>query len=203
MIIRHAEKPGVYNGHSYAGINACGMEDQESLITLGWERAGGLATLLAPATGHFQNPALCTPVAIYAADPADSKGKEPSQRPYQTVSALADKLGLVVMANFAKESYAEMIGDVLAREDPGAILIGWQHEDILPATASADSIVTELLKQTHTPANTLPGLPRQPWPGDRYDMVFVFDRPTGRGPFTAFTQVPQLLLAGDSSTPLP
>jgi len=30
-------------------------------------------------------------------------------------------------------------------------------------------------------------------------MVLVLDRPSGTGPFTAFTQVPQMLLAGDTS----
>jgi hypothetical protein len=31
----------------------------------------------------------------------------------------------------------------------------------------------------------------------RYDLVFVFDRPSGRGPITGFTLFPQQLLAGD------
>ena len=35
------------------------------------------------------------------------------------------------------------------------------------------------------------------WPGERYDLVWVLDRPSGRGPIVSFTQVPQLLLAGD------
>jgi len=42
-------------------------------------------------------------------------------------------------------------------------------------------------------------LPAGSWPDSRYDMVLVFDRPSGAGPFTAFTQVPQMLLARDTS----
>ena len=203
MIIRHAEKPGVYNGQSFSGINAYGFADDESLVTLGWERAGGLANLLAPSHGPVEDAALATPCAIYASDPADQDGKEPSQRPYQTISALAAKLDLVAHTMFAKMSVADMVCNLLARQDAGAILISWQHELILPVSPTAASIVTELLQQTATPADSLPGVPTVPWPADRYDLVFVFDRPSGSGPFIAFTQVPQLLLAGDSPALIP
>jgi len=161
---------------------------------------GGLANLK---VGPFETSALCTPSAIYASDPADQEGKEPSQRPYQTISALAAKLNLVVNTLFGKLSYSGMITNLLGRQDPGAILISWQHELNLPAAPTAGSIVTELLQQTNTPADSLPGLPTVPWPGDRYDLVFVFDRSAGSGIFTAFTQVPQLLLAGDSTALIP
>jgi hypothetical protein len=33
----------------------------------------------------------------------------------------------------------------------------------------------------------------------RYDLIFVFDRPSGSGPITRFTMVAQQLLAGDGS----
>ena len=98
MILRHAEKPGMYNGQSFSGVQASGVADVESLTTFGWERAGGLANLFAPSHGCFENAALCTPCAIYASDPADQDGIEPSQRPYQTISALAAKLDLVALS---------------------------------------------------------------------------------------------------------
>jgi hypothetical protein len=34
----------------------------------------------------------------------------------------------------------------------------------------------------------------------RYDLVFVFDRPSGSGAITGFTLFPQRLLAGDEAT---
>ena len=44
MVIRHAEKPDRYNGKAYSGVNAigttCGSDGEESLVTIGWERAG-------------------------------------------------------------------------------------------------------------------------------------------------------------------
>ena len=74
----------------------------------------------------------------------------------------------------------------------GVVLIAWQHQEI-PA------IGAHLLKHTGTTGIVLP----TSWPEDRYDLVWVFDRPTGSGPITAFTQVPQLLLAGDRDSVLP
>jgi hypothetical protein len=57
------------------------------------------------------------------------------------------------------------------------VLVSWEHKAI-------HQIVTGL------------GGPRSPdWPDDRFDMVFVLDR-TGAG--WDLTQVPQMLLAGDS-----
>jgi hypothetical protein len=68
----------------------------------------------------------------------------------------------------------------------GVALIAWQHQDI-PA------IGHHFLKHTGTSALTIPAS----WPDERYDLVWVFDRPSGSGPIISFSQVPQLLLAGD------
>ena len=200
MIIRHAEKPGTYDENEYKGINAFGEHDKESLITLGWERAGGIANVFDPTT----HPKLATPDFIYASNPAIHHDMEPSQRPYQTISALAGKLNVQPNTSFPESHYRHMVTAVLAlhvAQNTCTVLIAWQHEDILPKESSSDSIVSELLKQTKT--GNLPGVPTGPWPEDRYDMVFVFDRPNGNGPLTGFTQVPQLLLAGDSMVPIP
>ena len=211
MIIRHAEKPGTYNGAAYLGIDAQGHHDTESLVTIGWERAGGIANLFHPTNNSFQDAALATPGIIYAADPAVKSmhknddltdNDEPSQRPYQTISALAAKMALPadkLITTFKKKHFADMVTSALSAS--GTVLISWQHEDILPKNPGDDCIVAELLQQTSTPSD-LP-IPSGPWPGSRYDMVFVFDRPSGSGPFTAFTQVPQMLLAGDTSTLFP
>lgn len=199
MIIRHAEKPGTYGGSEYGGINLLGGSDNESLITLGWERAGGIASLFNPTNGQFQNAELAVPNFIYASNPATAGGKEPSQRPYQTISALAARLKLTPNTTFDKDHYKHsdgMVASVLAQS--GTVLISWQHEDIWQGPGQ-DSVLNELLKKTGT-AN-FSNLPTQPWPGSRYDMVFVLDRPSGTGVFTAFTQVPQMLLAGDSTAP--
>lgn len=209
MIIRHAEKPGVYNNNNYLGIDALGTPDPDSLITLGWERAGGVANLFAPTNKKFQNSELATPDLIYAASPIITTAAQPngstdedapSQRPYQTISALAAKLGLSsqhLITTFKKNDYRHMVKHALGQK--GTVLISWQHQDILPKKKGDDCVMHELLKQSDTPKHSLP-VPPGPWPGDRYDMVFVLDRPSGKGAFTSFTQVPQLLLAGDKDT---
>ncbi len=203
MIIRHAEKPGTYNGIEYAGNNAFGASDAESLVSFGWQRGGGIANLLFPTNGQFQNPDLAAPDFIYASNPATVGKKEPSQRPYQTIAALGAKIGLVPNTSFDKDAFKHsdgMVANVLAQstnKQSCVVLISWQHEDILPKTPGDECIVHELVKRTQS--EVLQGLPSGAWPGARYDMVFVFDRPSGVGPFTGFTQVPQMLLAGDST----
>ncbi len=200
MIIRHAEKPGTYDGIDYRGVNPSGAEDKESLVTLGWERAGALATLFSPPWGPGGT-RLSVPGSVFAADPADkskpdAKGHkaddEPSQRPYQTVSAVAAKLGLRIDTRFAKDKFKAMVGAALGYD--GAVLISWQHQDI-------PHLARHILKHTGTPGNWFP-VP-DTWPGDRYDLVWVFSRPAGLGPMTAVHQVPQMLLAGDKDTVIP
>jgi len=65
----------------------------------------------------------------------------------------------------------------------GVVLIAWQHQDI-PAIGNA--IVGN--------KTTVP----QTWPGDRFDVAWVFTAKRGDG--YSFSQVPQMLLAGDQST---
>ncbi len=199
MIIRHAEKPNPKIPLSPTGIDINGNPDPKSLIVQGWERAGGIANLFDPSNGSFQNAELATPNFIYASSNANNA----SQRPMETVSALVAKLGFsspkTYITSFTEEEYAGNTGMVNnALSQNGVVLISWQHQDILldPKNGSTDSIVNELLTQSGT--TSLNNIPPGPWPSDRFDMVFVFDRPTGSGVFTNFTQVPQMLLAGDA-----
>jgi len=81
------------------------------------------------------------------------------------------------------------------------VLISWQHEDIpLQAEGGVPGISQYILTATGT-ARTL-GVPTS-WPKAadgvaRYDLVWVFDRPSGTGPITKFTQFAQMLLPGDA-----
>ena len=213
MVIRHAEKPGTYNSQSYSGVAAlgdtCGKAGDESLVTLGWQRAGGLVTLFAPPWGPKTD--LDTPAYIYAADPgssADADGADaaadsasasggdgPSQRPYETVTAVAQMLGVTIDAKHKKSDYHKVVSDALAKS--GVVLICWQHQDIALGTSKNPGISQYILNDTGT-TGTL-GIPTK-WPGDRYDLVWVFNRPSGNGPITSFVQVPQMLLPGDSTT---
>jgi hypothetical protein len=199
MVIRHAERPGKYNGVQYFGVNNLGTiagdNGTKHLTSLGWERAGALVTLFAPPWGP-KMPALEIPQCLFASDPTpkhdDDAGDEgPSQRPYETLIPLAAKLNLSINTAHGKKHYDEMVTSALACQ--GTVLIAWQHHDI-------PGIGQQILAQTGT-QDTF-GVPEN-WPADsagaRYDLIFVFDRPSGRGPITGFTMVPQKLLEGDSS----
>jgi hypothetical protein len=206
MVIRHAEKPGPYNGTQYFGVNqtgdTAGAKGTKDLITTGWQRAGALVTLFAPPWGP--KPGLATPAYLFASDPesdssdgnnADDAG--PSQRPYETLIPASAKLGLTTDTHDKKSHYAKMVTKALAKD--GVVLIAWQHEDIALQTKDGKpGISQEILTQTQT-TGTL-GIP-QTWPSGRYDLVFVFDRPTGEGPIVKFSLIAQMLLAGDAPPP--
>jgi hypothetical protein len=179
MIIRHAEKPA--DNPPPQGVNANGDADPESLIPLGWQRAGALASLFAPVRGPLQAPELATPQAIFAA----GVGKHShSERPTQTVTPLAARLGLQINGDYLKGDESAMVAAALAQQ--GVVLIAWQHEAI-------PGIANQIVGNTTTVPQT--------WPGERFDLVWVFDWDAGAGAYL-FTQVPQLLLAGDSPDPI-
>ena len=203
-MIRHAEKPGTYNGQDYWGVdptgNACGADGHNHLVTLGWERTGGLVSLF---TAPWKPQILSTPDFLYAANPTR---EDPSHRPYETLTALASKLRLDINKSYSSDPYETMVGDAL--KTPGVVLICWQHEDIpleriKEPEPPRPGISTWILKKTGT--HSTKGVPRT-WPKtptgkDRYDLVFVFSRRTGKGPIDTFTVLPQFLLAGDLAWP--
>src|SRR5262245_13825908 len=39
MLVRHAEKPGIYGGKLCEGVRSSGEQDEDSLIVRGWQRA--------------------------------------------------------------------------------------------------------------------------------------------------------------------
>ncbi|HKY41805.1 MAG TPA: hypothetical protein VJM50_01815 [Pyrinomonadaceae bacterium] len=186
MIIRHAEKPPPNPPPN--GVNSAGEIASDSLIVQGWQRAGALVVLFAPSKGPLQHPDLATPQHIYATSSPNDEGN----RPEETVMPLLDKLQTAagqLIGNFGFQS-----GDVKdvaasARNCQGVVLISWPHGQI-----------PDLAKQIPLSPNNKHPVPTGKWPSDRFDMVWVFDLDTSSNPggYT-FKQVPQLLLAGDSS----
>jgi hypothetical protein len=177
MLVRHAEKPEPDDNPPLAGNDINGNPDKESLIPRGWQRSGALACLFST-WGVAARPGLAVPATIFAAK-ADKKGSK-SLRPQETVSAAATMLGLTENNDFNLGDETAMAQAAMAA--PGPVLIGWQHEAI-PAIANA------ILGN----ATTCP----QKWPGDRFDVVWVFDLQSDGW---AFSQVPQMVLAGDLPT---
>jgi hypothetical protein len=174
MVIRHAEKPT----DADQGVSPSGTDDKRELIIQGWQRAGALACLFAPARGALQSSALATPQFLFASD-------DSSQRPKETITPLAERLNLKIDLDFGKGQESELVQAAKAKS--GTVLISWQHEAI-PAIGNA-------VVGNNT---TVP----QKWPGNRFDVVWIFDLNQASGKYE-FTQVPQCLLAGDENSVIP
>lgn len=173
MIIRHAEKPAK-DGCPPFGVDQDGKADEDSLSPLGWQRAGALTVLFAPARGALQDQALASPRHLFACG-AEEKRKR--LRPVQTVTLLAERVGTKVDRSFQKGQEVELADHVMGLEAP--VLISWEHNNL-------HLIANRILGDS----STVP----QGWPEDRFDVVWVFDLVDGS---YQFRQVPQLLLPGD------
>jgi hypothetical protein len=175
MIIRHAEKPAE-SGAPF-GVDINGKQNPESLIPLGWQRAGTLAALFDPADGKLQNPELAVPQYLYASGVGKHSN---SLRPQETIAPLSEKLDIKINSKYQKGDEADMIKDAIGRD--GTVLIAWQHQDI-------PGIANLILGNSTTAPQT--------WPGDRFDVVWIFDL---QNDAYTFNQIPQRLLAGDSDS---
>jgi len=171
MVIRHGEKPD----GSAPGVDAAGKKDDSSLTATGWERAHSLVELFDPAQGPVR-PGLARPTAIYAAGVTD---EAEGQRTRETVTPLADALGITVDADYGRSDEKKLVKAVVNR--PGPTLISWQHGGI-PDIARAFPDVTPT--------------PPKDWPDDRFDVVWTFTKaPDG----WHFAQLPELLLPQDQT----
>ncbi len=92
MVIRHAEKPT----GQMAGVTESGETNARDLSVRGWQRAGALACLLAPAHGPLPNALLARPAFIFASAAVDDpeSGNSRSRRSEETVTPLARLIGL-------------------------------------------------------------------------------------------------------------
>jgi len=187
MIIRHAEKP-VGSGAPY-GITADGVQDAHSLTVRGWTRAGALVGLFDPRDASGDPLALYAglsrPTTVVAAEPTTGTSK--SKRAEETVTPLAAALGTDLDLTYSLGQEAELASWLTGPDGPsGPTLVAWEHQHIL-------DIIANLGQITPTPPKS--------WPAGRFDIVYVFTRAT-RGHGWAFAQIPQMLLAGDSSSPI-
>jgi hypothetical protein len=158
-MIRHGEKPAQGNE----------LNDQ------GWQRANALVGLFTT------DPDLLTygtPAAIYA---MAQKGTTGSIRPIQTVTPLAQKLGLPIQHPFLRDETDQLAAEILGDPayDGKMVLVCWEHNAIPP-----------MLK-----AFGWNGGP-DAWPGNAFDRVWILDFKDGKP--AAFRDLPQKLLPGDS-----
>lgn len=172
MLIRHAEKP---NGDGGPGLMPGGVENPRALTATGWKRADALVGVFAPPNGAAPRPPLAKPKSLFAS------GSE-SLRPKQTIAPLATALPLPV-TTFLKGQEAQLVAAAKEAEDPA--LISWQHEAIPQIAALI--------------CGGAGGVPPR-WPGNRFDLVWVFDSEASGA--WSFTQAPQLVMPGDSAKPI-
>jgi hypothetical protein len=172
MLIRHAERPSA--DKSIRGVSQDGRKDKESLTVRGWQRAGALVRLFAPLDNRFSHPALARPDILFACK-ADELS--PSLRPQHTLLPLAELLKAKVNYDYYEGEEEKLVQKVLSSQ--GTALIAWKHNNM---HVIANAILGD--------STTAP----QYWPFERVDLVWVFDKRAGSW---SFTQVPQLLLAGD------
>jgi hypothetical protein len=185
MIIRHGEKPG----GKMAGVNEAGTKSDHDLSVRGWQRAGALACLFAPARGALQNELLAKPAFIFASASGDSgTGNSRSRRSEETVVPLAQRIGVAVDLRFSKGQEKALAEAAQACDGP--VLIAWQHENI-------GVIANLILGAQVAGAQVAP----ESWPSDRFDLIFVLSLNLLDGRYS-FAQVTQCLLAGDSERPL-
>jgi hypothetical protein len=114
LIIRHGEKPDTGND-----LSSAGQERAQNLIS------------------YFEkNPDVTrygTPVAIYGFGPGADDG---SLRGIETVTPLADALGLKVQSQFTKNDLQPIVDEVMSKPtyDGKMVLICWEHK-MIPALA--------------------------------------------------------------------
>jgi hypothetical protein len=183
LIIRHAEKPGEPSDDP--GLTLEGAPDDKSLVIRGWQRAGAWSALFG---ADLKSPDYPKPDVIYAANPK-ATGPDTSQRPFQTVTPLAARLG----PNLPDTSHAvgqedELVAAVLGQT--GVVLVAWEHKAIA-------RIILPLLAN----GQKIPDMPTK-WDGKRFDVVLRFDRPSP-GSEWSFRQLFPCLLSGDSAAPMP
>jgi len=182
LVIRHAEKP--HESWPGPGLNPSGSADKKSLVIRGWQRAGSWAALFGGGLGGDDFP---PPTVIYAADANATGGDDPSQRPLDTITPLAARLGLKPVVRFALGQEAQLVTEIFNLT--GTILVCWEHKAIIHALLPGIAV-----------GQRLPGLPTK-WDGTRFDVVLRFDRIAPGAPW-AFRQLFPCLLSGDSNIPI-
>lgn len=173
MLIRHGEKPAMDG--SVRGVSLQGEQSPDELTVRGWQRAGALVTFFAPRQADIRRPGIDVPQHLFA--PGQTTQVR-SVRAEHTIGPLSESLRLPISKDFRKGDEEALAAAVVQR--PGVVLVAWEHRAIV-SIANALMVSAERTPQT--------------WPDERFDIVWVFER--GDGGWT-FTQVPQLLLHGDS-----
>jgi broad specificity phosphatase PhoE len=158
LLIRHAEKL---------------TDGRMDLSPVGFERAKLIPQLFGGA-GAAPPHNLPRPDFLFA-----THVSKKSNRPVETITPLAQALGLPISSEVADDDYPVLAKDLLSGKYAGkVVLVAWHHGK-LPEFAEA--------------LGAKP--PYKPWPDTQFDRVWRIDYRDGK---TTLADLPQGLLAGDS-----
>lgn len=157
IMIRHAEKPNDVDIH---------------LSERGYERAKALVGFFL-GSKEFQK--YGPPVAIYA---MGQRKKTTSVRAIETVTPLAEELGMTINDNYTRDEYDEAAEEILTEKqyDGKLVIICWEHDAL-------SDFASEL------------GFDDAPDWGSEYDRAWILDYRDDE--VARFRDVPQRLLDGD------
>jgi hypothetical protein len=136
---------------------------------------------------QFQHSGIAQSQFLFGSGPVskiqkkDTGDGSKSERPEETITPLSQLLNIKINLSFVEGQETQVAAAAAASD--GVVLVAWQHEAI-PAIANAVPRVSGAIPSK--------------WPGDRFDVVWVFDLQSAGG--YAFSQVPQMLLTGDLPT---
>ena len=158
LLIRHAEKL---------------TDGRMDLSPVGFERAKVIPRLFGGA-GAAAPHNLPRPDFLFA-----THVSKKSNRPVETITPLAQALGLPISSEVADDDYAVLAKELLSGKYAGkVVLVAWHHGK-LPEFAEA--------------LGAKP--PYKPWPDTQFDRVWRIDYRDGKA---TLSDLPQGLLAGDS-----
>jgi hypothetical protein len=103
----------------------------------------------------------------------------------ETISLVAEKLGVTINNDYGLGEEPQLVSALTSTAGP--ILVCWEHDHI-------PTLADDLWSVTLTAPQT--------WPSDRFDVVWVFVRRSGRESNYRVYQVPELLLPGDLDSPI-
>ncbi len=160
LIIRHAEKPHEKNN--------------ENLSVKGYERASALAYYIPDDFDTIDH--------IFAAGIGHHS---PSHRPVETVTPLAERLGLKIHQKYLKDDHTTMVNHILGDDKytDSNVVVCWEHTDI--------EAISTAFGTTNVPSN--------PWPKTIFDLVWKLSIVPSQNTYS-LEQIPQLLLYGDTKT---
>jgi hypothetical protein len=175
IALRHGEKPANAEQQSAPldkagpGLNERGYANRHSLTIKGWQRSGALAATRL--CGLMAAPVLSEPRSLFV----PRYGHTKHHRPYQTVHALALRVGAVPETPCMAGDVDTLYTRVLACE--GTVVVCWEHDALIGLAA---------LLSDEAPRD---------WPHGRFDVLWLFGP---HGDAYGWRQAAQRLLPGDT-----